>query len=393
MWDAAGKIPSDECPTRTTPSRAILLPPNMRRLLSLLLLATAATLPAQQAPIRVAIIGLTHNHVSGFLSALPKSHSAELVAIVEPDQSLVQKYSARFHLAPSLFFPDEETMIGKLHPDAVLVYTSILKHRKAIEIAASHNIASMVEKPLATNLEDAIAIRAAARAHHVQVLTNYETTWYSSNIEALNEAASGKLGEVRKVIVRDGHEGPKEIGVTPEFLNWLTDPVENGAGALFDFGCYGADMVTQMMNGQTPISVTAVAQTDKPGTYPKVDDDATIIVRYPHTQAVLLPSWNWSFSVKNMEVYGVNGTIFTVASDHIRTRYKGDKTETESQAPALAPEHATSLDYLAAVLHHQIDPKGDLSALDTNMIVVQILDAARRSAKTGQTVPLKPLPQ
>jgi glucose-fructose oxidoreductase len=364
----------------------------MRRLLTFLLLATAATTQAQ-TPIRVAIVGLTHNHVAGFLSALPKNHSAQLVAVVEPDQALVQKYATRFHLDASLFYKDEEQMITKLHPDAVLVYTSVLKHRKAIEIAASHNISSMVEKPLATTLEDAIAIRAAARAHHVHVLTNYETTWYSSNVEALNEAASGKLGEVRKVIVRDGHEGPKEIGVTPEFLNWLTDPVENGAGALFDFGCYGADMVTMMMKGQTPISVTAVAQTDKPGIYPKVDDDATIIVRYPHTQAVLLPSWNWSFSVKNMELYGVDGTIFTVASDHIRTRYKGDKAETESAAPPLSPEQGNSLDYLAAVLHNQIKPEGDLSALDTNMIVVQILDAARRSAKTGQTVTLKPLPQ
>jgi glucose-fructose oxidoreductase len=367
-------------------------PTNMRRLLPSLLFLAATAAQAQQTPIRVAIVGLTHNHVAGFLSALPKNQNAKLVAIVESDTALTQRYATRFHLDPSLFYKDEEQMIDKLHPDAVLVYTSILNHRKAIEIAAKHNISSMVEKPLATTVEDALAIRAAARVHHVQVLTNYETTWYSSNMEALNEAASGKLGEVRKVIVRDGHEGPKEIGVTPEFLDWLTDPVQNGAGAMFDFGCYGADMVTQMMNGQAPISVTAVAQTDKPATYPKVEDDATIVLRYPHTQAVLLPSWTWSFSVKNMEVYGVNGTIFTVAADHIRTRYKDDKVETESAAPPLAPEHATSLDYLAAVLHHQIDPKGDLSSLETNMIVVQILDAARRSAKTGQTIPLKPLP-
>jgi predicted dehydrogenase len=364
----------------------------MRRLLTFLLVATASSLPAQQAPIKVAIIGLTHNHVAGFLSALPRSHSAELVAIVEPDQALVQKYTTRFHLDPTLFYPDEAQMLNKLHPDAVLVYTSIYRHRRVIEIAAHHGVSAMVEKPLATTVEDALSIRDLARANHIQVLTNYETTWYSSNMEALNEAASGKLGEVRKVIVRDGHEGPKEIGVTPEFLDWLTDPVQNGAGAMFDFGCYGADMVTQMMHGQTPISVTAVAQTDKPATYPKVEDDATIVLRYPHTQAVLLPSWTWTFSVKNMEVYGVDGTIFTVASDHIRTRYKGDKAETESQAPPLAPEHATSLDYLAAVLHHQIDPNGDLSSLETNMIVVQILDAARRSAQSGQTIPLKPLP-
>jgi hypothetical protein len=35
-----------------------------------------------------------------------------------------------------------------------------------------------------------------------------------------------------------------------------------------------------------------------------------------------------------------------------------------------------------------LQPKGDLTALDTNVIVMQILDAARESARTGRTVQL-----
>ena len=129
----------------------------------------------------------------------------------------------------------------------------------------------MVEKPLATTLEDAIAIRDVARKENVQVLVNYETTWYASNRELFELARQGggtallgKLGEVRKVVIHDGHEGPKEINVEPEFLKWLIDPAQNGAGALFDFGCYGADLMTVLMRGQAPTSVTAVTQTDKP---------------------------------------------------------------------------------------------------------------------------------
>ena len=109
------------------------------------------------------------------------------------------------------------------------------------------------------------------------------------------------------MIVRDGHQGPKKIGVGPEFLSWLTDPQKNGAGALFDFGCYGADLVTWLMHGETPISVTAVAQTDKPNLYPHVDDDATIILRYPRMQAVLMPSWIGRSPVKDMALYGTKG--------------------------------------------------------------------------------------
>jgi len=353
--------------------------------------AKAAPLAANK-PIRVVIVGLTHDHALGFLHSMKGNPNAELVGIAEPDKALQERYAKRFNLDAKLFFTDMNTMLDQLHPDAVLVYTSIVDHRRAIEAAASRGIPSMVEKPLATTVEDALAIRKAAREHHVQVFVNYETTWYASNTEAINEAKAGKLGAIRRVVVHDGHEGPKEIGVSPDFLGWLADPVKNGAGAMFDFGCYGADMMTVLMHGEAPLSVTAVALTDKPEIYPKVDDDATIIVRYPKAQAVLQPSWNWPFSRKDMEVYGATGYAITEAADHVRARYAGDKAEAEIHVPPLPEMQAGSLNYLAAVLRGQINPAGDMSSLETNMVVVQILAAAAESAKTGRTVEIKPLP-
>jgi len=351
------------------------------------------TARAEDAKIRVALVGLVHGHAKGFLRALPGNDSATLVAVVEPREDLAKEYAAKFGLDAKLFYTDLERMLTEVHPDAVLVYTAIADHRKVIEAAARHGISSMVEKPLATTLDDALAIRAIARERHVQVLVNYETTWYASNREVFVEAGEGKLGEIRKVVVHDGHEGPKEIGVEPEFLSWLTDPVRNGAGAMFDFGCYGADLMTVLMHGEAPVSVTAVAQTDKPEIYPKVDDDATLILRYPKTQAVLMPSWNWSFSRKDMEVYGTGGYAITVGPDRLRVRYRGEKDEAQTTAAPLAKTESNSLSYLAAVLHGQVKPDGDLSSLDTNMVVVQILDAGRRSAQTGRTVAIAPLPK
>ena len=351
----------------------------------------AATVPANR-PIRVAVVGLVHDHALGIFGALARNHNATLVGIAESDKNLVALYSQRFNLASTLFYPDESRMIEATHPDAVLVYTSIADHRKAIEIAARHHVSAMVEKPLATTMDDALAIRRIAREDHIQVLVNYETTWYASNAEALREVDKGMLGTVRRVVVHDGHEGPKEIGVSHTFLRWLTDPKQAGAGAMFDFGCYGADLMTLIMHGQTPVSVTAVAMTDKPQTYPNVDDDATIIVRYKGAQAVLQPSWTWSFARKDMEVYGTDGYLITEAENRVRTRYKGQLAEQEHEAPRLVVHQQDSLDYLAAVLHGQFDPHNDLSSLSTNMIVMQILTAARESAKTGRTVPLTPLP-
>ena len=355
--------------------------------------ATSSSAQTQTGPppIRVAIVGLVHGHAQGLLGALPHNPNVTLVGIAEPQTALAASYEKKFHLDHALFYTDTETMLNAVHPQAVLVYTNILDHRKVIELAARHGISSMVEKPLATTLADALAIRNTAAEHHVQVLVNYETTWYASNNEAIHEAAGGKLGDLRKAVIHDGHNGPQEIGVGPEFLTWLTDPALNGAGALFDFGCYGADLMTVLMHGQPPLSVTAVAQTDKPALYPHVDDDATIILRYPSAQAVLMPSWDWPFGRKDMELYGATGYAITVAENNLRVRYAAQPQESTITAPPLPPERSNSLDYLAAVLRGNIQPGNDLSSLDTNLVVMQILDAARTSAKTGRTVELQPL--
>ncbi|MCU1299680.1 MAG: oxidoreductase domain protein, partial [Acidobacteriaceae bacterium] len=177
------------------------------------------------------------------------------------------------------------------------------------------------------------------------------------------------------------------IGVPPEFFAWLTDPARNGAGALFDFGCYGADLMTWLMNGEAPTTVTAVTQQIKPEIYPHVDVEATIVLTYPKAQAILQASWNWPFDRKDMEVYGATGEAITVRRDDIRVRRSGDNHEQQQFAPPLTTPYNDPISYLIAVVGGEIQPIG-LSALDTNVTVMRILDAARESARTGRTIRL-----
>ena len=363
----------------------------------IVLLGLLVTLPgtllaqAQPAPLRVAIVGLVHGHVGGFLEALPRHKDVELVGIAEPDPALAAQYAKQFSLPQSLFFTSTDKMIEARHPQAVLVYTSLAGHRTVIVTAARYGISVMVEKPLTISLDDALAIRKTAREHHIHVLVNYQTTWEASNHAAYDEVEAGRLGAIRRAVIHDGHQGPQEIGVSPEFLSWLTDPAQNGAGALYDFGCYGADLMTWLMHGEAPLTVTAVVNHDKPQIYPKVDDDATIVLAYPHAQAVIQASWNWPFSRKDMEVYGATGYAITVGSNQVRLRHQQDAEEQLTTAAPLTPPLNDSLNDLAAVLQGQVEPKGDLSSLDTNVVVMQILDAARESARTGKTIRLTKL--
>lgn len=360
-----------------------------RFLLASALFAAPLLRAAEPEPLRVVIVGLVHGHVQGFFSNSAHRPDIRIAGISDPDRGLFGRYAAEFKLDPALYHADLEEMLRTTRPQAVLVYSSTFDHRKIVELCAKLHIPVMMEKPLAVSLQDAQAIERAARGAHIQVLVNYETSWYRSNRAMFDLVHTGTIGDVRKVVVHDGHEGPKEIGVSPEFLNWLTDPKLNGGGALFDFGCYGADLMTWLMNGQRPLSVTAVTQQIKPEIYPHVDDEATIILTYPNAQAILQASWNWPFSRKDMEVYGRTGYVITVGPDGLRVRRAGEKEDQVIAAQKVPPISGDSLAYLRAVVLDHEKPDG-LSSLETNVIVTEILDAARQSAATGKTVNLKP---
>jgi predicted dehydrogenase len=140
----------------------------------------------------------------------------------------------------------------------------------------------------------------------------------------------------------------------------------------------------RLMDGRRPDSVTAVTQHIKPDVYPRVDDEATIILTFPKAQALVQASWNWPFSRKDMEVYGQKGYAITVGRDQLRVRLPGQEEKLAGAKPLPAPDE-DSISYLRSVLLGGRKPEG-LSSLETNVIVTEILDAARRSAVTGKTV-------
>jgi len=348
-----------------------------------------SSIATAQTKLNVAVAGLNHDHIYLIMNSYKKGE-VNIVGIAESNPELVQRFKKRYQLADSIFFNDLPSLLQKRKPDAVLAYNAISDHLAVVEAAAPLGISVMVEKPLAISVKHAERMAQLAKQYNIHLLTNYETTWYPSNQEAfLNIKEQNLLGNVRKMIVHDGHQGPKEIGVSKEFLSWLTDPKKNGAGALVDFGCYGANLMTWLMNGKAPISVSAITHQIKPQTYPNVDDDATILLEYPNATGIIEASWNWPFSIKDMEVFGDKGYIQAVNENNLRLKENGKADYKVYKAKPLAPTYATSLGYLAAVLKNEIKPLNDLSSLENNLIVVKILEAAKTSAKTGKKVMIK----
>lgn len=366
----------------------------MRRfifLVTIIGLMTTITM-AQSKPLKVGVIGLTHTHVHWILGR-PADDKIEIVGIVESNMDLAKRYTQQHGLSMDLVYASMDELIQKAKPEAVTAFGTIYEHLEVVEKFAPLGIHVMVEKPLAVSLEHARKMEALAKKHGIYLLTNYETTWYPTVHAAYKILNSDSIGSLTQLIVRDGHKGPLKIGVNKEFLGWLTDPVKNGGGAMMDFGCYGVNIATWMMNGEKPLSVTAVTQQLQKENNPKVEDEATIILTYKNAKATIQASWNWPIGRKDMEVYGKMGVIYADNRNDLRIRmaegYDGFH-ETQNALEERAAPYNDPFAYFAAVINKEISvPTYDLSSLENNMIVMEILDAASLSAMKGKTVKLK----
>jgi predicted dehydrogenase len=345
----------------------------------------------QEGRVKIGVIGLSHSHVHWIFNTLQETF--EIVGIVESDKALALRYATQYAFPMDMVYDSMEELIGAKKPEAVTAFGSIYEHLKVVETCAPLGIHVMVEKPLAVSLEHAQKMEKLANKHNIHLLTNYETTWYPTNHKAYDLIKQDSvIGALRKVVVRDGHRGPKKIGVDDEFLEWLTDPELNGGGAIIDFGCYGANLLTWIMEGERPKRVTAITMQQQPENNPKVDDEAIILLDYGNTVGVIQASWNWPIGRKDMEIYGLTGAIYADNRNDLRIRmasgYEGFDEEEIKLPERNSPYHDPFV-YFSAVIRGEIKVGTyELSSLPNNMIVMELLDAAIRSAKTGKTIEL-----
>ncbi len=343
-------------------------------------------------PLQIGVIGLTHTHVHWIFNSEQRG-DITIAGIVETNKELAQRYAAQYKFSLTKVYGSIAELVRAQKPEAVAAFGTIAEHLQVVQACAPLGIHVMVEKPLSISLTEAKEMQQLAAKHKIHLLVNYETTWYPSVHKAQELLKTDSIGTLVHLIVRDGHRGPKEIGINKEFLDWLTDPVQNGGGAITDFGCYGANIATWLLKGKRPLTVTAVTQQLQKQNNPLVDDEATIILTYDNCKVTIQPSWNWPIGRKDMEVYGRKGVIYADNKNDLRIRmakgYDGF-TETVVKLPDLSAPFHDPFSYFAAVIRNEITLQPfDLSSFENNFIVMEILDAARKSAIEKRTIQLQ----
>jgi len=343
---------------------------------------------AAQSRTRLAIVGLDHDHVWGLLKIIADEPEGELVAIADPHPELVGKAKATVP-AGVKFFSDYLTMLDEVKPEAVIVTTANSRHLEILRACAQRKIHFFTEKPMAASGADAREMERLARQAGIKLMVNYANAWWEPTQEALRQIDMGRgvIGKIQKMIVQYGHEGPKEIGTSKYFSDWLYDPAKNGAGALMDFGCYGADWAMELKG--RPQQVYATALKLKTEQHNAVEDDATVLLEYADATAILMPSWDWPYGMGQAEIVGAQGS-FLVKGDGLLFRpaervSSREFPEGKMVTQPAPPEKRNGVAYYLYCIRNDKPIEGLVSPA-VNVGVNEIIDAAKESIRTGRAV-------
>jgi predicted dehydrogenase len=337
---------------------------------------------------RLGVLGLTHDHVWGNLKELRGLGKAELVAAADPNRALLEQVQ---HEHGCAVYTEYESMLAKERLDAVYVYSDNACGARLTELAAARGLHVLIEKPMAASLDDADRMLAAVRRAGVRLMVNWPFAWWPQLQHALHLAQGGALGRLWQVKYRAAHQGPRELGCSPYFCDWLYDPRRNGAGALLDYCCYGAALARCLLG--MPSRVTAVA-----GRLLKqditVEDNGILVLAYPHALAIAEGSWT---QVSHLDayvprIYGTEGALM------LWPRKGGKLIRASAQAPegeeVAVPQPAPHLQSASAHFLHALESGepffelcSDQVGRDTQEILAAGLLAAQRG--TEVSLPLK----
>lgn len=257
-------------------------------------------------PIRVGIIGLVHDHIWDNLPLLQDHPLAEIVAIADPNPELSRRATAE--TGCDRVYDEFEDMLEAEALDAVYIFQSNRTGAEAAQLALSKGIHVMIEKPMASTLEEADGMLVAARQSQARLMINWPIAWWPQLQTAMQIAAKGEIGRVWQVKYRAAHAGPKELGCSDYFCAWLFDPEENGGGALMDYCCYGALLARAIIG--MPTRVDAVK-----GRFCKesitVEDNALLTMTYHDAMATAEGSWTQidRMTAYATLIYGTEGTL------------------------------------------------------------------------------------
>lgn len=254
----------------------------------------------------VALLGAAHTpHAMSYARCFANDPATTLVGVYDSDAELGARVAERFG---TTHHTDLGELLDRDGLDAVVVCSATAEHRALVEAAASSGLHVLCEKPIATTVEDAVAMIDTCERHGVQLHVAFVCRFYPVVARVRDLIESGAIGDVIGMV--GGNRGRPPL--PPQYPSWITDTALAGGGSLIDHSVH----VVDAMRHVTGREVTRVhAEVDDRFWQSGVDDMAALTIEFGGgAVASVDPSWSvpaghpWSYDFF-LRVVGTAGAI------------------------------------------------------------------------------------
>lgn len=331
---------------------------------------------------RVGFASLVHDHVWGELNQWKKHPNVEIVAAGDVNAELRDQFKVESGV--DNVYDSWQEMIDNEELDIVQACGENNAGPGIVTAAAAKGIHVLSEKPMAARLSQAEKMLSTAEKAGIYLMINWPTAWSPALNTTIQLIKDGAIGDIFYFKWRSAHNGPKEIGCSKYFYEWLYDEEKNGAGALMDYCCYCADLCAFLLG--LPEQVTGFRGTFVKD-YPLPDDNAVIVMKYGNAFGITEASWTQKtgYITPNPVVYGTEGAL-SVTGNQVNLHPAGGDAQVIDPDP-IPDGRRNAPEYLIHCIENE-EPIDGLCCPKVSRDAQEILEAGLLSSDSGQVVNL-----
>lgn len=332
---------------------------------------------ASAKTVRYAVVGLGHIAQIAILPAFAQARqNSTLGALVSDDPEKLRKLSRRYGINRVCTYDDADELFesGEIH--AVYIALPNSMHREYTERAARAGLHVLCEKPMAVTSDDCARMIGITRENAVKLMVAYRLHFERANLEAVEMAHSGTLGDLRFF------SSNFSMQVAPE--NFRSSR-KLGGGPLYDIGIYCINAARAAFAAE-PAQVLATTVTRRDQRFREIPETVAVVMKFPQDRVA---SFTCSFGGADRSAYEIVGTKGSITLDPAYEYAQGvkytlrlgkRKRETHyEKSDQFSPE----LIYFSDCILHDTEPEpsGEEGIAD-----IRVIEALNRSIETGRWV-------
>jgi predicted dehydrogenase len=332
--------------------------------------------------VRYAVVGIGWISQTAFLPGVEHTGNSEVVAFVTGHEEKAEKVAEKYGVKDIYDYSEYDKLLSSRAIDAVYLATPNWDHVDLAIRTLDAGIHLLLEKPMATSVEDCERIIEASERTNAKLMVAYRLHHEPAMVSALEVARSGKLGHLR--YFNSSFSQP---------VNYQNHRAKNGywAGPVPDMGPYPINTARNLF-GAEPIEVSAMGTRTDPERFLGFDDQVAVNLRFPGERlATMLMSYSAS-DLDDFRVVGTLGDLFSTPAfampggmKHIITL--GETGKTEEKTFGRTDQFGGETRYFSDCILKNEHPEADG---EEGMLDIRVIAAVERSLQTGRPEPLAP---